>query len=519
MPEAICPKQNIRGTDRSQKTYLKTGNSTEMRYRLPVNEMTKKTCPNYILLLFVLMFLFASCNKDTGEENVDETGKQSSNQVSGSIHVLIVDDPQLGAIVQRQWQARTDSELEYTNVDVETFQQQKSTLIEECDIVIYPTRMLAELAREEHLAPISDGILNSKLFDRRSIFGLERGAVVSWGKKVWGVSLGSPRPGMIYDADRLQALKIQAPVDRQQFDDVIERLMSIEGEESVAVVEPTAGHWASYSLLTRVADYTVMPGKYSTLFDIDSMDALVNTPPFVRALNEMKAAWQTRKSDGEHLTPQQVLERIVTGRAVIAITWPHAAGAKPDFENQDFQKLRVSQFPVATQSFDSYSNRWENRPVDSRVFVPVVGHTGFVGSHSAYTKKTGLANHFLSWLASKKISQEISPYSKESTMTRPNQVALTYLWIGDHWPAEVQDQYGQVVAKDNNQVVWLGALRIPGQSRYLDALDKAVRDVLDGNATPEDALNGAATQWNAITDDLDREQQKSAVRREMGISN
>ena len=48
---------------------------------------------------------------------------------------------------------------------------------------------------------------------------------------------------------------------------------------------------------------------------------------------------------------------------------------------------------------------------------------------------------------------------------------------------------------------------IPGSAAYTDALDLHVQKALVGEETPEQALAAAATEWDAITDKVGRENQ------------
>jgi multiple sugar transport system substrate-binding protein len=61
-------------------------------------------------------------------------------------------------------------------------------------------------------------------------------------------------------------------------------------------------------------------------------------------------------------------------------------------------------------------------------------------------------------------------------------------------------------------------LRIPGIPEYKDALEIAVTKALVGEATPQEALDQAATEWDAITDRLGREQQAQYYRESLGIA-
>ena len=59
-------------------------------------------------------------------------------------------------------------------------------------------------------------------------------------------------------------------------------------------------------------------------------------------------------------------------------------------------------------------------------------------------------------------------------------------------------------------------IRIPGRRRYLKALGDAVEQSLQGVA-PKEALKNAAQQWNALTDELGRDQQRRALSRSLDL--
>ena len=59
--------------------------------------------------------------------------------------------------------------------------------------------------------------------------------------------------------------------------------------------------------------------------------------------------------------------------------------------------------------------------------------------------------------------------------------------------------------------------RIPGRDRYLAALDQAVQDSLSGTRTPQESLDQAAAEWNAVTQELGVDVQREAYRKSLGI--
>ena len=60
--------------------------------------------------------------------------------------------------------------------------------------------------------------------------------------------------------------------------------------------------------------------------------------------------------------------------------------------------------------------------------------------------------------------------------------------------------------------------RIPGQDRYLEILDDAVRTAVLGNQQdPQQILDQVAESWSQITKDLGVDNQKKAYAQDLGI--
>ena len=63
----------------------------------------------------------------------------------------------------------------------------------------------------------------------------------------------------------------------------------------------------------------------------------------------------------------------------------------------------------------------------------------------------------------------------------------------------------------------LRALGIPGQEKYLAALDAAVADAVRGERSAADALADAAAKWREITTELGVDAQRKAYRNSLGL--
>ena len=82
---------------------------------------------------------------------------------------------------------------------------------------------------------------------------------------------------------------------------------------------------------------------------------------------------------------------------------------------------------------------------------------------------------------------------------------------------EAATQYVAVVKAAMNRAPAMQFPRLPGQHRYIAALDEAVRRILTGG-DEKNALKTATKKWNDISAELDVEKQKLAYRRSLGIN-
>ncbi|MCU0983176.1 MAG: extracellular solute-binding protein, partial [Pirellulaceae bacterium] len=171
------------------------------------------------------------------------------------------------------------------------------------DAVIYPSGLIGELAERGWIVPLSDDSIGSPEFARRDIFDLLRQHEIMWGDQVYAVPLGSPALTLIYRPDMFEKLGVKPPESWQQYGERCAQLARsrdlLVGSENGpgdwhAVAEPLGPGWASQVLLARAAAYARHRSYFATLFDLQSMEPLIASPPFVKALEELVA--QVRRS-------------------------------------------------------------------------------------------------------------------------------------------------------------------------------------------------------------------------------
>jgi multiple sugar transport system substrate-binding protein len=112
----------------------------------------------------------------------------------------------------------------------------------------------------------------------------------------------------------------------------------------------------------------------------------------------------------------------------------------------------------------------------------------------------------------------LSPETSLKMVTNPNSGQDFFRvshFNSDEVKKAVPPEYLETFNKSIAQV--FPELRIPGGFEYYDALDVQVQRALAGEASPKNALDEAAKQWNAITDRLGRDKQIAKYKDAMGI--
>jgi multiple sugar transport system substrate-binding protein len=60
-------------------------------------------------------------------------------------------------------------------------------------------------------------------------------------------------------------------------------------------------------------------------------------------------------------------------------------------------------------------------------------------------------------------------------------------------------------------------IRIPGSNEYFNALDDGIAKAMAGEATPQQALDEVAKNWDAITERLGKDAQLAAYKAALGV--
>ena len=306
-----------------------------------------------------------------------------------------------------------------------------------------------------------------------------------------------------------------------------------------AAVEPLAKGWAGELFLARAAAYAKHRDYYATLFDKETMEPLVASPPFVRALEELVAATKSDATVDLATSPLDVPLQFLDGRCALAIGWPTAADPRATAlanAKVDPRIFAVAELPGSSEAYNPKERIWQKRqPGDdpkssssdagplaphpsplAPISCPLLGIAGRLGSVTKEASDGEFAFKLLAWLSGPEWSVPICSASPATTLFRRDQLNRPARWVEPQLSAAA-GQYADIVVRSFTRPQLLECPRLPGHAEYVAALDEAVRAAVAGKQSPAAALAHAADRWREITSRLGLESQRTAYNRSLGL--
>ncbi|MEZ6070396.1 MAG: extracellular solute-binding protein [Pirellulales bacterium] len=468
------------------------------------------------------------------------------------LRVLIVDDADLAEAIrqsQGEWQARTDGGYVVTEATSAELLDRPAL---NADVVVYPDAMLPELVERGWLMPLDESVVVDPQMKWADVFEMLQLRETRWGPTTYAAPLGSPLLVCLYRRDLFEQAGRQPPATWAEFDELSAYFAdrkhwpeSLRPDTAVGSLEPTADQWAGVTLLARAAGYAKHRDQYSTFFDIASGEPLIDTPPVVRALEELTTVARTRGSTAA-LTPPQAFAALFEGNVAMAITWPTSAEAcgpsprrqttlrrldhSPDddlpVDDSPVDELKgnsgpldvgVAPLPGSTVVYHHPSSAWQDRRDDEDTSVTVLGVSGRLVSIAGDTPHPAAAAQLVTTLCGPDQVTTLAITSPWCTLSRVSQTLEPEPWAGGPVAVDLPADYGAHLEQRLTTSPFCFAVRLPQRREYLVALGSAVQMAIDGTQTPAEALSAAADAWRTIAEQHDGQSLEPLLRRNLGL--
>jgi multiple sugar transport system substrate-binding protein len=172
--------------------------------------------------------------------------------------------------------------------------------------------------------------------------------------------------------------------------------------------------------------------------------------------------------------------------------------------------------PGCTKTWDSEKGEWASFPEIN--YAPYAAFGGWQNVVPTNAEAKEAAIDFAAYLASPDVLKQASVTGGSGVNpARFSTVQDVDTWVKSGFTARDATAYLNMIQQVLGHPNAVFQLRLPGYVQYQDALELAVSKALAGQATPQEALDEAATEWNTITDQIGRDQQKDLYRQSIGL--
>ena len=400
------------------------------------------------------------------------------------------------------------------------------------DVYYVGSQTAGQLMASDHVVPVPEEL--------QGRLGLEQIPAIynqfqlRWNDTMYGVPWDGDMLMMNYRRDLLNdpanqeafqaeyGYPLAAPENWQQYADIAAFFTGKDwdnnGSPNYGLVElPMRRNHAWNGFLSRAAGYAKHPEDPAFFFDPETMTPRINTPGFVKALEDWKTALQWGPSDMLSYDWAANAQSFIGGQAALNIQWADIGPMSTDPETSVVTgNVGFGVIPGSTEVWNPQSGEWET--VEAANHAPFAGFGGWIFVVPKLSPNQDAAMDLATYLGSPEVRAQA--VTTPGCGVNPNSEELLdpAIWTAAGFSEEDAQAYTQAIADSLNDPNVVFDLRIPGIQEYKDALEIAVTKALVGEASAQEALDEAAAEWEAITDRLGREQQAQYYRESLGIA-
>jgi multiple sugar transport system substrate-binding protein len=272
--------------------------------------------------------------------------------------------------------------------------------------------------------------------------------------------------------------------------------------------------WFFFSHAAAYTNHPDNPG--SMFFDPDTMNAQINNAGWVRGLEEYIRASKLAPPNALNFSFGEVNAAVAGGQAAESIGWGDTGVIAADPKQSKIAgKVGSAILPGSDEIWNHKTKKWDKFP--QVVFSPFMAFGGWQIGVASSTKNKEAAWSFIQTLSGPDVSGQavvtggtgVNPY-------RLSHVQNKSLWSKIFSDREAKEYLGAQQASLDAKNVALD-MRLPGYFSYTEVLEIELSKALAGQATPQQALDTVATQWNKLTEEFGRDKQLAVYRDSMGL--
>ncbi len=272
--------------------------------------------------------------------------------------------------------------------------------------------------------------------------------------------------------------------------------------------------WYFFSHAAPYTNHPDNPG--SMFFDPETMDAQINNPGWLRALEEYKAALDFNPPGALNNGSGDIRPLYAGGTVAMNIDWADSGVLRATEGGEAAENtVRTAMLPGSTEIWNHATGQWDTFP--DVVHSPFLAFGGWQLAVPADSRNPEAAWDFVREV----VSPEVSSRAIVTANSGVNPYRFSHYENVENWsaiftPEEAESYLGAQRASLDAPNVALD-LRLPGFFSYTEVLEIELSRALAGEVEPQAALDAIAAEWDRLTDEFGRETQLAAYRASVGL--
>ena len=424
----------------------------------------------------------------------------------------------------KQFEEITGADVEVVNVPFGELYQKILTPLQAnqpaYDVMFYPSLWIGDMA--PYLVPVPQSYLDTP--EMQDVTDAYLG-VATWNDEVIQYPIDGDRhylkvrKDVLEDPAQQKAYKeatgddLEIPTTWEEYQQVATFFNDTDfdgdGEPNFGSAEVTKRDDLMFSaFISRAAPYVKNPDvKGGVFFDVETMEPLINTPGFVRALEDMVAAKSAWPPGGSNFGLGDEIFSFGGGQTMLSYSWDDSFIQAQQPESRIRNQVQAAPLPGADEVYNRDTGAWDAGYNQAPYFT-----WGWTSAVAKTTSNETMAFDFLCFFSNEANTALDLSIGRFGVNPYRNAHFDAAFWEEQGWSKDVAEAYVGTLSGMEDSTNRVFDLRVPGVNEYMSSLATGVSSALAGEASPQDALDAVAAEWVDITEQVGKEQVQEAYR-------
>lgn len=268
---------------------------------------------------------------------------------------------------------------------------------------------------------------------------------------------------------------------------------------------------------THAASYTNHPDHPGSMFfDPETMEAQVNNPGWVRALEDYIRSVSFAPPGALNYTSGDIRTVFAGGQVAMNFDWGDTGVIAADPKQSRVSgHVGSAMTPGSIEIWNYKTGQWDR--FDEPVHSPFMAFGGWQAAVPSASHNIEAAWNFIEFLS----NPENSAKATVTGGSGVNPYRISHFENMEPWLSIFSEGEAEMYLAAQRQSLEAPNvaldMRLPGYFSYTEVLEIELSKALAGDVSPQDALDAIAAEWNRLTDDFGRDAQLAAYRSSMGL--